>query len=104
MRARDLDATRAVRSLLGAIDNAGAVEVTHEPTSTGSAAIAGATPGAGSSEADRREVDADGVAAIVAGHLQELRDAAARYRDAGDAERAEAVARELAALERSIGS
>ena len=102
MRARDRDAVRALRSLLAAIDNAGAIEVEHEPTAGGSSPIAGATAGAGSSEARRHEVDAAGLEQLVAEHLAELRQAGERYERMGEPERAAAAGRELAALERLI--
>ena len=66
LRARDTIAVSALRSALGAIGNAEAVEPgTAAPTGSGSPHVAGAVAGLGAAEAPRRRLSAAEVEQIV---------------------------------------
>jgi uncharacterized protein len=73
MRSRDTDSVRTLRSLLGAIDNAGAM--------TGGDAAE--QIGAFSTETPRRELSSEEVRGIVESEIGERREAVVLYRDAG---------------------
>ena len=85
MKSRDRLAMGALRSALGAIANAEALDVQHAPTSTGGP-IAGALSGVGVAEAPRRELSDDDVAAIVETEIAERRASADEYEHLGQAE------------------
>src|SRR5262245_1831305 len=81
LKARDRVAVAALRSALGAIDNAQAVEAPPAPLSGG--VIAGAVTGLGAGEAPRRELSECDIAAIVRGEVADRRAAAEDYERAG---------------------
>lgn len=98
-KARDRDAADALRSALGAIDNAEAVDTVGRPSvAESNSDIAGATQGAGSSDVARRELTPDDVAAIVRSQIAELDRAVDEYRVAGQSEAAERLRRGADAL------
>lgn len=72
MRDRDTTRVRALRSALGAIDNAEAV-----PTTARAGAIEDASVGVGSTEAVRHELSADEVRAVLRREVDERESAAA---------------------------
>jgi uncharacterized protein len=74
MRSRDTDSVRTLRSLLGAIGNAGAV------TGGGDAAE---QIGAFSTETPRRELSSEEIRGIVESEIGERREAVVLYKDAG---------------------
>lgn len=71
MRARDMERVRALRSTLGAIDNAEAV-----PTTARAGAIEDASVGAGSTEAARRELSVTEVRNVIEQEVDERETAA----------------------------
>jgi uncharacterized protein len=97
MKARDSDTVAALRTAMAAIDNAEAVPA--PAPLPGSARIAGARSGAGSTEAARRVLtggELDGILrAQVAGRLQE----SGRYEALGQADAAGRLRRQAAAIE-----
>lgn len=101
MKARDTAAVAALRSTLGAIDNAEAVAPAAGPAPDESP-IAGASVGVGSSEVARRELSEADVTAIVADEVRGLRAAAAEYTAAGRPEHAADVAHQATLLERFV--
>ena len=94
LKARDAVAVAALRSALGAIENAGAVDPAHAP-SPGSGPIAGAAAGLGASEVERRPVD---VRAVVTAEVEQRRAAAHEYADLGRPDRAERLQAEADVL------
>jgi uncharacterized protein len=103
LRARDMTAAAALRSALGAIGNAEAVPVPAAPPATGGPHVAGATPGLGAAEAERRRLSPAQVAAIVRAEIDERLTAAAQYERAGRADRAARLAAEARALASAVG-
>ena len=90
-----MPAVRAIRSALGAIDNAEAVDTTVsadqiDMTST----IAGAVAGAGSTEVRRRTLDDAQIAALLRAEIDDRLGAADEYRTAGAADRADLLSTE----------
>lgn len=89
LRARDRVATSALRSALAAIDNASAVPAAPAPAA-GSAGphFAGAVPGLGAREAERRSLTEAETEQIVQAEVAERQAAAREYDQAGRAEAA----------------
>jgi uncharacterized protein YqeY len=95
LKSRDMVAVSALRSALGAIDNATALPA--EPATAASASsphIAGAAAGLGAAEAERRRLSGDDVIAIVRAEVDERRAAACDYERAGHADRSGRLRRE----------
>ncbi|MCP2251672.1 hypothetical protein LY13_000403 [Prauserella aidingensis] len=101
MKAKDKGATAALRSALGAIDNAEAVPA-HAAPDAGSENVAGAVSGVGAADVARRELTADDVAAIVREAVAERRANAAQYDELGQREAADAVRYEATVLARFV--
>ena len=97
MKSRDRVVIAALRSTLSAIANAEAVEVHHAPTSSGGV-IAGAVDGVGATEAARRELSDDDVAAVVAAEVSERRLSADEYARLGQSNHAERLRAEADVL------
>lgn len=98
MLARDRDTAAVLRTVLAAIDNAGAVDAP-----TGGLAVEEAPIGAGSSDVARREVAGKEIEAIVRSEIGDLEAAAARYRELGRAEEAETLLTGAATLRSLLG-
>jgi uncharacterized protein YqeY len=81
MKARDRVAVAVLRSTLGAIDNAEAVDDAVDAPIGG--VIAKSLTGLGAGEAPRRDLSEDEVLAILRHELEERRTAAHEYRSAG---------------------
>ncbi len=99
MKTRDATEIRALRSALGAIDNAESIAVSQRPAPRGGA-IAGAVTGLGAGAAPRRDLSSGQVAEIVQLEIDERRDAADDYDRLGrydDAARLRAEASVIAA-------
>jgi uncharacterized protein len=94
LKARDAVAVSALRSALGAIENAGAVDPGQAPP-PGDGPIAGAVEGLGAGEVERRPVD---VRAVVAAEVDQRRAAAREYADLGRPDRAERLRAEADVL------
>jgi uncharacterized protein len=89
LRSRDMVAASALRSALGAIDNAGAVPVEPAPAASASGPhIAGAAAGLGAAETERRGLSDDEANAIVRAEVAERQAAARDYERAGHPDRA----------------
>ena len=104
MKARDTVAVSALRSVLAAIANAEAVPAAapsggSSPAVTGDQYVAGSTAGLAATEAGRRELTGEEVAAIVEAEAAERRAAARQYHTAGQAEQAERLLREAQVIE-----
>ena len=104
LKTRDVVAAFAVRSALGAIGNAEAVPagpdgagVPATPIRTGSAYVAKAATGAGTTEARRQLSPAD-LRRIVEAEISERETTAGQYEAAGHADRAERLRREAQIL------
>jgi hypothetical protein len=95
---RDAEAVAALRTALAAVDNAEAVAPPTPGPLTGGV-IAGAAAGVGATEAPRVELTEGQVAAVVAAEVAERRAAAAEYRAAGHADRADRLTAEADALD-----
>jgi uncharacterized protein YqeY len=102
MKDRDSLAVGALRSVLGAIDNAEAVA--HEPQSMSTdGPIAGARPGLGAGEAARLDLSETDVAAVVHAEIADRLDAAALYERAGATDRAGHLRAEAGVLSALLG-
>jgi uncharacterized protein len=97
MKRRDAAAVGALRTALGAIDNAEAVDPSGAPP-VQAGVIAGGVAGLGAGDVARRELDEDDIAGIVRAEVAERLAAAAEYDDAGQGERADRLRAEAAAL------
>jgi uncharacterized protein YqeY len=87
MKARDATTTRALRSALAAIDNAGAVDLSQTPH-PGQGLIAGAVAGLGAGEVARRSLPERQVVEIVRAEEIDRQSAADDYERLGQRERA----------------
>ena len=96
MKAGDRVAVAALRSTLGAIDNAEAVP--SPSTMDGGLAIEQSPVGVGAAEVSRRVLTEADVAGIVREAMAEREEAARGYERAGHPERAERLRAEAAAL------
>jgi uncharacterized protein len=107
LKSRDMVAVSALRSALGAIDNATAVpagaavpavpaaDAGPAPAASASSPhFAGAAAGLGAAEAERRRLSDDDVSAIVRAEVAERQAAAREYERAGHVDRAERLRRE----------
>ena len=99
MKDRDRLAASALRSGLGAIDNAEAVP--NEPAASldGDSPIAGAVVGLGATEAVRRDLSVEDLHAVLRAEVEERREAATEVEGAGRPDRAEDLRREADVLE-----
>jgi hypothetical protein len=82
MKARDATAVAALRSTLGAIDNAEAVEP-PPAAPAGESPIAGATDGVGTGDVARRDLTEQVITEIVRSEISERSEASADYTRAG---------------------
>ncbi len=105
LRAQDMVAVSALRSALGAIGNAEAVEpgaaapaALGRPADPGSPHVAGAVAGLGAAEVPRRSLSAAQIEQIVRAEATEREDAARGYERAGRADRADRLRREAQLL------
>lgn len=87
MRAGDVAARTTLRSALGAIDNAEAVEAPVASPSDGEY-VAGAALGVGAAEASRRQLSEADIREILQREVSERLDAAQGYDDSGQPEAA----------------
>ncbi|MFE3029661.1 GatB/YqeY domain-containing protein [Nocardia tengchongensis] len=95
MKARDRDATAALRSALGAIDNAEAVDGSE----VRAGAIENSAVGLGASELPRRDLTESDIAAIVRAEIDDRLSAAGEYEALpGGADRAAALRAEATVL------
>lgn len=98
MKERDAVAVGALRTALAAVDNAEAVAPPGGPAPLIDGVIAGAATGVGATEAVRRELTEDEVAAIVRAEIDARRSAAADYEAAGHPARAARLSAEADTL------
>lgn len=96
MKERDRVAVTALRSTLGAIDNAEAVDTTA--SAGGSLAIESSPVGVGVAEVGRRTLSDEQVAQIVRSEVADREAAARKYDNVGRPERAEALRAEARVL------
>jgi uncharacterized protein len=98
LKARDTIAASALRSALGALDNASAVPAAlARPVPVRGASsphFAGATAGLGAGEAARKVLTKDDAEAIVRAEVAERQAAAREYDQVGQPERADRLRRE----------
>jgi hypothetical protein len=97
MKGRDSMAIAALRTTLGAIDNAEAVDVPERPLPMGEP-IAGAVVGHGAGEAPRRELSEGQIRALVQGEVADRESAAADYERLGRHDEATRLRAESAVL------
>jgi hypothetical protein len=98
MKARDPVAMRALRSALGALDNAQAVELSHAPTSQ-PGVIAGGVAGLGTGDVARKQLSFEEQLAVLHAEIAERRALADRYDGLGQLEEASRLRAEAAVLE-----
>lgn len=98
MKARDRDAVTALRTLIGAVDNAQAVAAPESAASATSGPVAGASAGVGSTEVARRALTTAELEAIARAEIDEREASVAVYLEHGQAGEAERLQREAAAL------
>lgn len=98
LRSRDQHAAAALRSALGAIDNAEAVSG-GQVSETGNRDVAKARLGVGVAEVNRRELSPMELAAILRNEVDERLAAAAEYERLGRLEQAARLRSEAAALQ-----
>jgi uncharacterized protein len=105
MKARDMATVRAIRSALGAIDNAEAVDASVESELIDAdSTIAGAVAGAGSTEVRRRALDDREIDALLQSEVDDRLAAAEEYRTAGADERADLLRTEAEVIGGFISS
>lgn len=75
MKEKNTIAVKAIRSLVAAIDNAGAVIVEAPATMPMSGGIAGATSGLGSTEVERKKLSDDDIRIIIQKEIEEIQKA-----------------------------
>jgi uncharacterized protein len=93
MKARDTEVLAALRTAIAAIDNAEAVAVPADRAPVTSEHIAGASSGAGSAEAARRQLDGDEVRRILRDQADEQAREADRFDELGQADAARRLRR-----------
>lgn len=99
MKARDRVAVAALRSALGAIDNAEAVDTEPAPKpGEGHPSLAGTVSGLRAAEVARRSLSETEMEAIVSAEVADRRAAADEYEHAGQRAHAERLRNEAAAL------
>jgi len=103
MKARDRRTVSALRSALGAIDNAEAVEVDTHVRAGAIEASPYKYVGAGVSEVARRVLTEADIVAIVRAEVADRRVAAANYEATGHRDRAAELAAEADALAAHLG-
>jgi len=96
VRSHDTVTVSALRSLIGAIGNAGAVPAADGPAAPTSEHVAGAAVGVGAAEALRRVLTEDDVEALVHAEIRERRSAMEMY---GSSEKSHRLAAEIVVLE-----
>jgi uncharacterized protein len=98
LKQRDTAAISALRSALAAIGNSEALPIPATQSGGGGQYVAGSIAGLGAAEASRRVLTDAEIADIVSTEISERRAAAARYEQAGHADRADRLRREADAL------
>jgi uncharacterized protein len=98
LRSRDSVAVAALRSALSAIANAEAVPSANTSRVVGSEHVAGAVAGLGATEAARRELAEQDVAAIVGAEISDRRSAAGDYERLGRSDQSARLRREADVL------
>jgi uncharacterized protein YqeY len=99
IRERDTAAVAALRSALGAIDNAEAVDPAHRAASVANhPRLAGTVAGLGAGDVPRRELTEPEAAALVRAEVADREAAAAECQRAGRADRAGRLRAEAAVL------
>lgn len=86
MKSRDAVATSAIRSALGAIDNAGSVDVTDRDATVDSGSVAGGLQGLGAGDVPRRELGPEQILEIVLAEVADRQRAAELYGALGRSE------------------
>jgi uncharacterized protein YqeY len=105
LKARDMVAVSALRSALGAIDNASAVPAGPGPVAGATSRhFAGAAEGLSATETERRGVSDQEASAIVRAEVAERQAAARDYDQAGRSERADRLRREADILAAALAS
>lgn len=105
MKDRETAAVGALRTALGAIDNADAVPSPDGPaTAPTTGPIAGATDGAGAGDVARRELSEADVTAIVRAEIDDLRSSADEYDALGRDEQAAQLRVQADLLERHFSA
>jgi hypothetical protein len=102
MKAKDPVATSALRSALAAIANAEAVAPGSVSPGAGDAHVAGSVAGLGATEATRRALSPQDVAAIVTAEAAERRTAAAQYEASGNGDRSARLRHEAEIIEAAL--
>ncbi len=106
IKSKDRVAIAALRSALGAIDNAEAVPIDHPagdvPMTSGNEHVAGVALGLGAAEVERRHLTEADLRDIVAHEIRERMTSAEEYERLGRADAAERLRAEAAVLERVL--
>lgn len=104
MKARDAVAVAALRSGLGAIDNAEAVDAARAPQpSAGHSRLAGTVSGLRAAEVERRSLSAAEMDQVVRAEVADRHVAARDYERAGHRAHAERLRSEAAVLSSCLG-
>jgi len=98
MKVRDKVAMEALRSIIGAIDNAEAADAGAAPA-VEAGIIAGGVSGMGAGEVARRELTAADLVAVLRNEAAERRTDAGEYRTVGQIDAASALEAEAAVIE-----
>ena len=99
LKSRDSDALAALRTAIAAIDNAEAVRIPDAQPPAMSTHVAGASSGAGSTEATRRQLSGSEVHDILRDQIADHAREADRYDTLGQADAAHRLRRQARALE-----
>lgn len=98
MKAREAEVVSALRSAIAAIDNAEAIEVEDATLVASSDHVAGASVGAGSSEAERRVLTLDDIRAVLRAEIEGRIADADQYDAHNRSDAADQLRREAATL------
>ena len=109
LQSRDRVGAAALRSTIAALDNAEAVELSGPgrpgevaAAVTSDAYVAGAVPGLGAAEAERRGLDPDEQRSLVSSQLEAWESAAADYEQRGHGERAALLRQQIQAIRAAL--
>jgi uncharacterized protein len=103
MKFGDAMAIAAIRRTLGAIDNAGSVDVnSNQDPPTSSRGIAGSVQGLGPGDVPRREMDEGQIIDVVRAEVTSRKEAAQEYQDLGRVDEADRLRSEYNLLLRLL--
>ncbi len=104
MKAGHAEAVSALRTLIAALDNAGAVAAPSEQVEPQGEHVAGAASGVGATEVPRRELTSTAILDIIGEQVRERLEQAEAYEAVGEHAAASRLGREAEVLHRYLGA